>query len=99
MTAETCWQICGLSGFAGLLLTGNRCDFGALSCHVVRLPESVVAALAWRGPGPVQWTWAGEQRAVTGPTWGGCPDILDIHLRTGRYLLAPEAYAGCVLIR
>jgi muramoyltetrapeptide carboxypeptidase LdcA involved in peptidoglycan recycling len=48
-------------------------------------------------PGP-GWTWAGEQRSVTGPTWGGCLEILDMHLRAGTYLLAPEAYAGCVLL-
>lgn len=44
------------------------------------------------------WTWAGERRAVTGPSWGGCLEILDLHLRAGRYLLSPEAYAGCVLL-
>jgi len=44
------------------------------------------------------WTWAGEQCAVTGPSWGGCLEILDLQLRAGRYLLAPEAYAGCVLL-
>ena len=44
------------------------------------------------------WRWAGEQRRVTGPTWGGCLEIVDLHLRAGRYLLAPEAYAGCVLL-
>lgn len=44
------------------------------------------------------WTWAGEQRAVTGPSWGGCLEILDLHLRAARYLLAPEACAGCVLL-
>jgi muramoyltetrapeptide carboxypeptidase LdcA involved in peptidoglycan recycling len=48
-------------------------------------------------PGP-GWTWAGDQRAVTGPTWGGCLEILDFQLRAGRYLLAPEAYDGCVLL-
>jgi len=48
-------------------------------------------------PGP-GWNWAGEQRAVTGPTWGGSLEILDFQLRAGRYLLAPEAYAGCVLL-
>jgi len=48
-------------------------------------------------PGP-GWTWAGEKRSVTGPTWGGCVEILDMHLRAGTYLLAPEAYAGCVLL-
>ncbi len=48
-------------------------------------------------PGP-GWSWAGAQRAVTGPSWGGCLEILDLHLRVGRYLLAPAAYAGCVLL-
>jgi len=48
-------------------------------------------------PGP-GWIWAGEQRSVTGPTWGGCLEILDMHLRAGSYLLPPEAYAGCVLL-
>jgi muramoyltetrapeptide carboxypeptidase LdcA involved in peptidoglycan recycling len=48
-------------------------------------------------PGP-GWTWAGQQRSVTGPTWGGCLEILDMHLRAGTYLLAPGAYAGCVLL-
>ena len=48
-----------------------------------------------RGPG---WTWAGEQRPVTGPTWGGCLEILDMHLRAGTHLLEPEMYAGCGLL-
>jgi muramoyltetrapeptide carboxypeptidase LdcA involved in peptidoglycan recycling len=44
------------------------------------------------------WTWAGEQRSVTGPTWGGCLEIVDMHLRAGAHLLAPGVYAGCVLL-
>jgi muramoyltetrapeptide carboxypeptidase LdcA involved in peptidoglycan recycling len=48
-------------------------------------------------PGP-GWIWAGERRSVTGPTWGGCVEILDMHLRAGTYLLTPGAYAGCVLL-
>jgi muramoyltetrapeptide carboxypeptidase LdcA involved in peptidoglycan recycling len=48
-------------------------------------------------PGP-GWSWAGEPRSVTGPTWGGCLEILDFQLRAGRYLLDPPAYAGCVLL-
>ena len=35
---------------------------------------------------------------MTGPTWGGCVEILDMHLRAGTYLLAPQVYAGCVLL-
>jgi muramoyltetrapeptide carboxypeptidase LdcA involved in peptidoglycan recycling len=48
-------------------------------------------------PGP-GWVWAGEKRSVSGPTWGGCLEILDMHLRAGTYLLEPERYAGCVLL-
>jgi len=59
-------------------------------------PASLDAELPMR-PGP-GWVWAGEQRSVTGPTWGGCLEILDMQLRAGTYLLAPERYAGCVLL-
>jgi muramoyltetrapeptide carboxypeptidase LdcA involved in peptidoglycan recycling len=59
-------------------------------------PEALDVELPMR-PG-AGWTWAGDQRAVTGPSWGGCLEILDFQLRAGRYLLAPEAYAGCVLL-
>ena len=48
-TVETCWQICGLSWFAGLFLIGTRCDLGVLSCHVLRLPQ--VLSRLWRGGG------------------------------------------------
>jgi muramoyltetrapeptide carboxypeptidase LdcA involved in peptidoglycan recycling len=44
------------------------------------------------------WTWRGAARSVKGPSWGGCLEILDFHLRAGRYLLDPHAYAGCVLL-
>jgi hypothetical protein len=44
-------------------------------------------------PGP-GWIWAGEQRSVTGPTWGRCLEIVDMHLRAGTHLLAPRVYAG-----
>ena len=44
------------------------------------------------------WTWHGESRRVVGPSWGGCLEILDMHLRSGRHLLDPAAYRGCVLL-
>jgi muramoyltetrapeptide carboxypeptidase LdcA involved in peptidoglycan recycling len=43
------------------------------------------------------WTWHGPDTRVSGPAWGGCLEILDFHLRAGRYLLEPAAYAGAVL--
>jgi muramoyltetrapeptide carboxypeptidase LdcA involved in peptidoglycan recycling len=59
-------------------------------------PGGLDVEMAMR-PGP-GWTWAGDRPVVTGPNWGGCLEILDFHLRANRYLLAPRAYAGCVLL-
>jgi muramoyltetrapeptide carboxypeptidase LdcA involved in peptidoglycan recycling len=44
------------------------------------------------------WTWAGPQRVVTGPTWGGNLEILRWTLEVGRFVLPADAYAGCVLM-
>ena len=44
------------------------------------------------------WSWHGDARRVVGPSWGGCLEILDMHLRSGRHLLDPAAYRGCVLL-
>ena len=43
------------------------------------------------------WSWHGPQARVTGPAWGGCLEIVDFHLRTGRYLLPDDRYEGAVL--
>lgn len=43
------------------------------------------------------WRWHGSDRAVRGRLWGGCLEIVDLHLRTARYLLDDAAYDGCVL--
>ncbi len=59
-------------------------------------PAALDAEMPLR-PGP-GWTWAGEQRSVTGASWGGNLEILDFHLRADRYLLPSQAYAGCVLM-
>ena len=44
------------------------------------------------------WEWHGARHAVEGRLWGGCLEIVDVNLRTARYL-APDdaAYDGCVL--
>lgn len=44
------------------------------------------------------WRWHGPQRVAEGPSWGGCLEIVDFQLRTGRYLLPDSAYDGCVLM-
>lgn len=43
------------------------------------------------------WQWHGGDHPVEGRLWGGCLEIVDFHLRTGRYLLDDPAYDGCVL--
>lgn len=45
------------------------------------------------------WTWhvPGDDGPVEGRLWGGCLEIVDFQLRAGRWLLANDAYAGCVL--
>ncbi|HUY61149.1 MAG TPA: S66 peptidase family protein [Candidatus Dormibacteraeota bacterium] len=44
------------------------------------------------------WSWHGPPITVSGPAWGGSLEIVDFHLRSGRHLLEPEAYAGAVLL-
>lgn len=45
---------------------------------------------------PTPWKWSGPPVRVEGPAWGGSLEVVDFHLRTGRYLLENEAYRGCV---
>ncbi len=44
------------------------------------------------------WLWHNASRIVKGPTWGGNLEILNWNLATNRWVLANEAYAGCVLL-
>lgn len=44
------------------------------------------------------WEWAGPARAVTGPTWGGCIEVINDMLVAGRFPVAPDAVAGGVLL-
>jgi muramoyltetrapeptide carboxypeptidase LdcA involved in peptidoglycan recycling len=44
-----------------------------------------------------EWSWHGPATQVEGPAWGGSLEIVDFHLRTGRYLLPDEAYDGAIL--
>jgi muramoyltetrapeptide carboxypeptidase LdcA involved in peptidoglycan recycling len=44
------------------------------------------------------WRWLNaEGRVVEGIAWGGSLEIIDFHLRAGRYLMPPDAYDGAVL--
>jgi muramoyltetrapeptide carboxypeptidase LdcA involved in peptidoglycan recycling len=44
------------------------------------------------------WTWAGPERSATGPTWGGCVEIVQWILTAGRFPADPSVLAGGVLL-
>jgi len=44
------------------------------------------------------WSWAGPARSVTGPTWGGCVEVLQWILTAGRLSGDPERLLGGVLL-
>ncbi|UMG93809.1 LD-carboxypeptidase [Nocardioides sp. TF02-7] len=44
------------------------------------------------------WTWAGPARRVTGPSWGGCVEVLQWVLTAGRFTAGPEDLEGGVLL-
>lgn len=44
------------------------------------------------------WAWSGPARSVTGPTWGGCLEVLQWVLTAGRFREEPDALAGGVLL-
>jgi muramoyltetrapeptide carboxypeptidase LdcA involved in peptidoglycan recycling len=83
------------------LLTGGRLeitepgeseDFGRRWGDPVALSE-----YGEREPtGP--WTWAGPSRSVTGPTWGGCIEVVQWVLTAGRFPAEPAVLDGGVLL-
>lgn len=44
------------------------------------------------------WAWAGPERVVAGPAWGGCLEVLQWVLAAGRFPANPGAVAGSILL-
>ncbi|WP_097188123.1 S66 family peptidase [Ornithinimicrobium cerasi] len=44
------------------------------------------------------WVWAGPARVVTGPTWGGCLEVLQWILTAGRFPQDPAVLDGGILL-
>ncbi|MBB2894543.1 S66 peptidase family protein [Flexivirga oryzae] len=44
------------------------------------------------------WTWSGPARRVTGPTWGGCLEIVEWTLAADRWMRPVSSYEGMVLL-
>ncbi|WP_422735063.1 S66 family peptidase [Micromonospora sp. WMMD729] len=83
------------------LLTGERLE-------VTDPGESEDIGVPWDDPRALQsfgdreptepWSWYGPPRTVTGPTWGGCLEVLQWILTAGRFPFPPGVLRGGVLI-
>ncbi|WP_433128016.1 S66 family peptidase [Micromonospora sp. CA-240977] len=83
------------------LLTGERLE-------ITDPGESEDVGIEWTDPRaltsfgerePTQpWSWHGPRRAVTGPTWGGCLEVIQWILTAGRFPFAPAVLQGGVLV-
>lgn len=60
-------------------------DARALTCFGEREPSQ-------------PWAWSGPARSVTGPTWGGCLEVIEWLLTAGRFPSSPAVLDGHVLL-
>jgi muramoyltetrapeptide carboxypeptidase LdcA involved in peptidoglycan recycling len=78
------------------------------SLELVDPGESEDVGVAWDDPRALTsfgereatepWLWSGPERAVTGPSWGGCVEIIEWMLTAGRFPTSPDVLAGGVLL-
>ncbi|MBL8930643.1 MAG: LD-carboxypeptidase [Kineosporiaceae bacterium] len=93
-----------LASLRAALLTGERLE-------LTDPGESEDVGLDWNDPraltsfgereptGPGEpWSWHGPAREVTGPTWGGCIEVLQWILTAGRFAGPPSDLAGAILL-
>jgi muramoyltetrapeptide carboxypeptidase LdcA involved in peptidoglycan recycling len=83
------------------LLTGGRLE-------ITEPGESEDVGLPWEDPAALTtygarertepWTWAGSARSVTGPSWGGCIEVIQWILTAGRFPADPGVLEGGVLL-
>ena len=83
------------------LLTGERLEVtepGGAEDFGVRW-EDPAALTSYGEREPTEpWTWAGPSTSVTGPTWGGCVEVVQWVLTAGRFPADPSVLAGHVLL-
>lgn len=92
---------CHADALRAALLTGERLE-------ITNPSESEDVGKDWADPAALTeygdreptrpWTWAGATRTVTGPTWGGCIDVLQWILTAGRFPTNPSVLDGGVLL-
>ena len=92
---------CHAMSLRAALLTGGQLE-------IVEPGESEDVGKQWDDPAalveygerePTQpWAWSGPARSVTGPTWGGCAEVLQWILTAGRFPTDPAVLTGGVLL-
>jgi muramoyltetrapeptide carboxypeptidase LdcA involved in peptidoglycan recycling len=92
---------CHGAALRAALLTGERLE-------VTEPGESEDLGRDWSDPAALTeygereptepWSWAGPARRVTGPTWGGCIEVLQWILTAGRFPLDPAVITGGILL-
>jgi muramoyltetrapeptide carboxypeptidase LdcA involved in peptidoglycan recycling len=89
------------SSLLAALLTGDRLE-------LTEPGESEDIGKDWHDPAALTeygdreptepWIWAGPARSVTGPTWGGCAEVVQWLLTAGRFPADPSVLKGGVLL-
>ena len=92
---------CHRAALRAALLTGERLE-------VTDPGESEDIGKDWADPAALTnygdreptepWTWAGPAATVTGPTWGGCLEVIQWILTAGRFPRDPAVLDGGVLL-
>lgn len=83
------------------LLTGGRLE-------ITEPGESEDFGKDWQDPAALThygareptepWTWFGPRKSVTGPTWGGCIEVIQWILTAGRFPADPGVLDGGILL-
>jgi len=94
-------ELCHAKAMRAALVTGDRLG-------ITQPAESEDFGRDWADPAALTqygdreltepWTWAGAQRCVTGPSWGGCVEVLQWLLTAGRFPTDPSVLHGGVLL-
>jgi muramoyltetrapeptide carboxypeptidase LdcA involved in peptidoglycan recycling len=92
---------CHEASLRAALLTGERIE-------VIEPGISEDVGKSWDDPAALTefgdravtepWVWAGPARSVTGPTWGGCVEVIQWILTAGRFAQNPDVLNGGVLL-
>ncbi len=92
---------CHAASLRAALLTGERLEItepGESEDFGERWESAQALASFGEREATTPWMWAGPRRVVSGPTWGGCIEVLQWILTAGRFPTDPDVVRGGVLL-